>query len=150
MRQNIFAFTPTSYGAGLVPYLSLNFEADGRATLTVRSGGAGESGTIEIPDNELDKLAASIQSRQLARRLAALERRLADVEQRTGGLVRFGDGGAVRFGVAAAVAPTAFCAPFHADIRPVFVAGPQPQPVPAAGATRVLCGVTGRDLGSAD
>lgn len=119
MRQNIFAYTPTSYGAGLVPYLSLNFEADGRATLTVRSGGAGESGTIEIPDNELDKLAAAIQSRQLARRLAALEARISDLDQRTGGLVRFGGGGGFA-------------------------------PVPGAGETRVLCAVSGRDLGSAD
>lgn len=60
-RENIFAYTePNAPTGGYVGYLSLNREADGRVTLTVRERGDGTQATIELPHAMLVMLAGAL------------------------------------------------------------------------------------------
>lgn len=72
-RVNLFAFTEPSREVGYVGYVSLNREADGSVTLTVREPGATEppQATITLPIEALRALGD-------AARFEALQHKAAD------------------------------------------------------------------------
>lgn len=61
-RTNLFAYTERTPTDGYPAYLSLNREADGSFTLTVRSSGHGgtQVGTIELPYMVMGALAGAL------------------------------------------------------------------------------------------
>lgn len=66
--KNIFAYTPPSSAAGLVPYLSINDAGAGGARVIVRRQGDGLHADIELPEEELERLAVALMRRYAARR----------------------------------------------------------------------------------
>lgn len=61
-RTNLYAFTEPTPAGGYPGYVSLNREADGSVTLTVRSPGHGgnQVGTITLPEDVAAALAAAL------------------------------------------------------------------------------------------
>lgn len=77
--KNIFAYTPPTPGAGLVPYISINDAGSGHARFIVRRSGDGVHADIELPEEELERLASA-----LVRHIAG--RRATDMSLATGGI----------------------------------------------------------------
>lgn len=65
MHANLYAYTPPATGPGYVPYLSLNRQADGSVTLTVRSANDVNQSSITLPNSVMLDLADALNDEAL-------------------------------------------------------------------------------------